>query len=49
MYTLYWGRRTGAFVVDAAFAEAGIEVERVEVRRVDGRTDDPDFAAINPM
>jgi len=25
MYTLYWGRRTGAFAVDAALAEAGVE------------------------
>ncbi len=49
MYTLYWSRRTSVFAVDAALAETGEQVRLVEVRRSDGRVDDPEFEAISPM
>ncbi len=49
MYTLYWSRRTGAFIPDAVLAETGQPVTRIEVKRTNGRVDDPAFEALSPM
>ena len=49
MYKLYWSRRTGAFAVDVALTESGAVFERIEVKRSNGRVDDPEFERLNPM
>jgi glutathione S-transferase len=49
MYTLYWGKRTSAIAPDAVLSEAGVDFTRHEVKRTDGRVDDPAFEKISPM
>lgn len=49
MYTLYWSARTGAIAPDAVLSEAGSEFTRKEVKRTNGRVDDPAFEKISPM
>lgn len=49
MYTLYWSPRTAAIFPDAVLSEAGVDCARIEVKRVDGRVNDPDFEEISPM
>ena len=49
MYTLYWAKRTSAIAPDAVLSEAGVDFTRHEVKRTDGRVDDPAFENISPM
>ncbi len=49
MYTLYWSPRTSAFQPDAVLSMAGADFQRIEVKRVNGRVDDPSFEKISPM
>ncbi len=48
MYRLYWAPRTGAFMVEAALAEAGAEVELVRVDKEGGEHLSDEYRTLNP-